>query len=251
VSGLIAAAVAARTLIARGRRTAAALAIAAVGLVVLVVDGAPGMGSDFGGPPALLPAFALLAFVVSGRSVRWRAVVVVLGSAAAVVIGFAVVDYLRPAADRTHLGRFVATVVAGGLWPVLSRKVATNLRLLASARYVLPTIAGTALAVLAVGGPGRFGPPRLPRGELAGLPADEPLLRPTAAAIAVAMGLAFAVNDSGIVIPATGLALAVPCLVALAAAWRLERLERLEPVSPGRASSADAATAPRTAPGAS
>ena len=28
-------------------------------------------------------------------------------------------------------------------------------------------------------------------------------------------------NDSGIVVPATGIALAVPCLVAAAAQWRL------------------------------
>jgi hypothetical protein len=238
VAGLIVAAAAARALLARGRRTTAWLAVTGVGLVVLVVDGMPGMGSDFGGPPALLPAFALLGFVVAGRRVRWRTVLVVLAAAAVVVLGFAVVDYLRPAADRTHLGRFVATAVAGGLAPVIDRKLGTNLRLLSSARYVLPTLAGTALTVLVTGGPGRFGPPRLPRGELAGLTADEPLLRPTAVAIAVAMALGFAVNDSGVVIPATGLALAVPCLVALAARWRLARL------SPGAAASTPPATTP-------
>ncbi|MBU4215917.1 MAG: hypothetical protein KJ792_14850 [Actinobacteria bacterium] len=241
VAGLVVAGLVARWLLARGRRTAAWVAVAGIGLVTVAVDGMPGMGSDFGGPPALLPAFALLTFVVAGRRVRWRSALVVLGSAALVVIAFAALDFARPAADRTHLGRFVATVVGGGLWPVLGRKVSTNLRLLTSWRYVLPTLGGTALTLAIVGGIGRWAPPRFPRPPLAGLVADEPLLRPTAAAVAVAMGLAFVVNDSGVVIPATGLALAVPCLVALAASWRLERLS---------AASAGA-TPPRTAADAS
>lgn len=241
VSGLIVAALAARWFLARGRRTAAWVAVAGTGLVAVTVDGVPGMGSDFGGPPALLPAFALLAFVVAGRRVRWRSALLVLGSAAVVVLGFALLDFARPAADRTHLGRFVATVVGGGLWPVLGRKVATNLRLLTSWRYVLVALGGTAFTLAAVGGLGRWAPPRLPRPPLTDLVHDEPLLRPTAAAVAVAMGLAFAVNDSGVVIPATGLTLAVPCLVALAAGWRLERLS----------AASDAGSPPRTATDAS
>ena len=238
VAGLVLAAVVARWWLGRGRRTAAWVSVATVGLVTTAVDGVPGMGSDFGGPPALLPAFALLGLVVAGRKFRWRSALLVLGAAAAVVLGLALLDYARPATDRTHLGRFVATVVGGGLWPVLGRKIATNLRVLTSWRYVLATAAGTALTVAAVGGPGRWGPPRLPRAPLTGLVRDEPLLRPTTTAVAVAMVLGFLVNDSGIVIPATGLALAVPCRVALAASWRLERLS----------ASSTAGSTPRTAP---
>jgi hypothetical protein len=48
-----------------------------------------------------------------------------------------------------------------------------------------------------------------------------PLLRPAFAAIAAALTVGFLMNDSGIVVPATGIAVAVPCLVAAAAQWRL------------------------------
>ena len=57
--------------------------------------------------------------------------------------------------------------------------------------------------------------------SMAGLRQAVPLLRPAVAAIAAALGLGFLMNDSGIVVPATGIALAVPCLVAAAAQWRL------------------------------
>ena len=59
------------------------------------------------------------------------------------------------------------------------------------------------------------------QGPLAGLTRAVPLLRPAVAAIGVALTVGFLMNDSGIVVPATGIALAVPCLVAAAAQWRL------------------------------
>ena len=59
------------------------------------------------------------------------------------------------------------------------------------------------------------------QGPLAGLTRAVPLLRPAVASIAAALTVGFLMNDSGIVVPATGIALAVPCLVAAAAQWRL------------------------------
>jgi len=56
---------------------------------------------------------------------------------------------------------------------------------------------------------------------MAGLQRAVPLLRPAVAAIAAALTIGFLMNDSGIVLPATGIALAVPCLAAAAAQWRL------------------------------
>ena len=37
----------------------------------------PGLGSDFGGPPALILAFAMLTIVVSGRKVNWKALALI------------------------------------------------------------------------------------------------------------------------------------------------------------------------------
>ncbi len=66
-----------------GRRRLAVAVVAVVGVVAVVIDGTPGIGSDFGGPPAMIPAFTLLALLVAGVRVTWRRVVLIgLGTAA-------------------------------------------------------------------------------------------------------------------------------------------------------------------------
>src|SRR5690606_4419271 len=50
-----------------------------------------------------------------------------------------------------------------------------------------------------------------------------PMLGPGLVALAVCAGIGFAVNDSGIAIPAIGVAVAVPLLLASCATWMLAR----------------------------
>lgn len=220
VSSLAVAAVAGHALAARGRRAAAVGLVAVTGAVVTVVDGMPGLGSDFGGPPALVPAFTVLALRVAGVRVSWRRLLVVLGAGVLVVSAFAVVDWTRPEADRTHLGRFVQTVLDGGLGDVVWRKLGQNLTILTSSWLVLLVGAGIALVVWLVGRPDRSGANRAGRGLLAAASADLPALRLALPAAATGLAIGFAVNDSGVVIPAIGMSLAVPLLVATLAAWR-------------------------------
>ena len=61
----------------RGRRGLAIGVVAAIGLVATVIDGTPGIGSDFGGPPAMIPAFTLLTLLVAGIRVTWRKVLLI------------------------------------------------------------------------------------------------------------------------------------------------------------------------------
>ncbi|MEZ0446573.1 hypothetical protein [Cellulomonas sp. ICMP 17802] len=221
-AGLLLAVAIADPLLRRGRRGLATAAVAGLGLLLVVVDGTPGLGSDFGGPPALILAFAMLTIVVSGRKVNWKWIALIGVVGVVVVGGFAVLDWMRPPADRTHLGRFFATVLDGGLWDVVGRKIAVNLRVLTSWRYLVLAIGGVLLTWLVIaGGRPRRGALMGTGSSMAGLQHAVPLLRPAVAAIGAALAVGFLMNDSGIVVPATGIAVAVPCLVAAAAQWRL------------------------------
>lgn len=237
VSSLLVAGVVGSALVARGRRGWGVAAVAAVGVVVTAVDGLPGLGADFGGPPALVPAFAVLALHVAGVRVGWRRLVVVLGAGLVVVTTFAVADWLRPEADRTHLGRFVQTVLDGGLLDVIGRKLAQNFTILTSSWLALLVVAGVGLVLWLVGRPRRWAGLEGSRGRgVAGVARDDggqargagvlaaagaqfPALRATLPAAATGLAIGFAVNDSGIVIPAIGMSLALPLVVATLAAW--------------------------------
>ncbi|WP_298458672.1 hypothetical protein [uncultured Cellulomonas sp.] len=233
----------ANPLVQRGRRRLAAALVAVIGVVATVLDGMPGLGSDFGGPPALVPGFAALALLAAGTRISWRTALAVLAGAAAVVIGFAVIDWTRPVDARTHLGRFVQTVLDGGLWPVIVRKAGQNLEILFGNWLTLLAIGGIALVVLVLGRPLRTAasaPDGGPFGwlsagaPLARLGSDAPMLRPGLVALAVTLGIGFAINDSGVVIPAVGVAVAVPLLVAACAGWMLSvRPARQEPTPAG------------------
>jgi hypothetical protein len=208
----------AQPLVDRGLRRRAVAAVAVIGVVVTLVNGAPGLGSDFGGPPGLILGFTVLGLAVAGRKVRWRALLLVAGVAVVVVGGFAAVDWMRPPADRTHLGRFFATVIDGGLWEVVVRKYGVQFRVLTLWRYVVLSVGGILLTALVLVGPRpRSGAGLRGSSPLAGLRQAVPLLPAAIAAIGLALGVGVLINDSGIVIAATGIAIAVPCLVAAAA----------------------------------
>ncbi|WP_407344900.1 hypothetical protein [Pengzhenrongella phosphoraccumulans] len=229
-SSILLAVAIANPLVRRGQRGRAAAVVAVIGLVATALDGLPGLGADFGGPPALVPAFAVLALLAAGIRVGWGKAIGVLGAGAAVVISFAIIDWLRPADSQTHLGRFVQTVLDGGILPVITRKASANFEILFGSALTLLALGGLALVVLVLGRPLRAianAPDGGPFGWLsAGAPltqlgTDAPMLRPGLIALATALGIGFALNDSGIVIPAVGIAVIVPLLVAACAAWML------------------------------
>ncbi len=208
---LLAALAVADPLVRAGRPRAAAAAVAVVGAAAVVVDGTPGWGSDVGGPPAIVPAMALLALAAAGVRLTARRLLAVAGATAAVVLGLALGDHARPPGERTHLGRFVQTVLDGGALPVLERKVRTNLRvLLVPLNLVVPFAA--AFVALVLMRPGPWGEPALHRAS-----ARVPLLRAGTTSLLVLLGIGTLVNDSGVSIIAVGATLAVPLVTALSA----------------------------------
>jgi len=204
------------------RRIAVVGTVVVLGLVTVVVIGAPGLGRDFGGVLAMLPGFALLAMLLTGTRVTLPRLLVV-GAAAVVAVGaLAVLDWRRPPGDRTHLGRFVEQILNGEAVTVVLRKAQANLDILLGSPLVW-TLLPAALAAVWLLRPG--GPLRSRTTEdgstarAGGLDAaDAAALRAGLLAAAASLFIGAAVNDSGVAVPATAAALLVPLLVWLAAA---------------------------------
>jgi hypothetical protein len=206
---LLAAAAAADELVRAGRRRTAVAAVAGLGLVAVLVDGTPGIGSDFGGPPAIIPAFAVLALLVAGVRLSWRRWLLILAGTLAVIAALSLADYLRAPGDRTHLGRFVQTLLDGGAGPVVERKLRQNLDILFKPISLLLPFA-VAFVALVLARPASWGARPLQ------LAYDRsPVLRHGLVAWAVLVGLGFALNDSGTAIPAVAATVAIPLLIAV------------------------------------
>jgi len=196
-------------LVEAGRRRQAVAAIAAVGAFALVVDGTPGLGSDFGGPPAIIPAFAVLGLLVAGVAITWRRAVVIAAVTVAVLVLLSVVDWLRPAQSRTHLGAFVQTVLDGGAWSVVRRKLEQNLDILFGSLLSALLPVAVVFVVVVLARPGRLGVR-----PLALAYERSPVLRHGLVAFGVLLLIGFALNDSGTTIPAVAATVAIPLLIA-------------------------------------
>jgi hypothetical protein len=196
-------------LVRSDRRKLATLSVAVIGVLATAVDGTPGFGSDFGGPPAIIPAFAVLALFTLGVKVTWRRALLIVAVTVSVIVALSVIDWLRPAADRTHLGRFVQTVIDGQEWPVIRRKAEANLRILFTSYLSVLIPFAVAFVVLVLARPVAWGVRPLQ------LAYDRsPLLRSGLTAFGVLMLIGFAMNDSGVAIPADAATVAIPLLIA-------------------------------------
>jgi hypothetical protein len=192
------------------------LPVLAAGVVCIVLIGAPQLGRDFGGVLAAVPGFLVLAMLLARIRVTVVRLVAVLAVAVAVVGAVAVLDWLRPADQRSHLGRFVAQLLDGQAWTVVSRKAAANLGIL----FGSPLSWMLLVALLAAGWllrPGGLLRSRPGRGA-GGLAAEDVrVLRAGLTAVALSLTLGALVNDSGVALPATAATLLVPLLVWLVA----------------------------------
>ncbi|MBD3689290.1 hypothetical protein [Nanchangia anserum] len=230
-------------LIDRGHRLGGLAVFVGAGIVLVIIDGAPNLGADFGGPLSLLPGIAVGAILLARARLSWRKLVLALGGTALVGVGLAVADWLRPPASRTHLGRFIESSLHGDLVPIITRKLGANLAALtwSGHRWVVLAALVLAAGTLAFGlratpapapTPGRRLGERLRAarirawGWLAPSAPDASartrLDGITAMTIAwvVTEVFGFALNDSGILLPGLGAILAVPLLLDVVIASR-------------------------------
>ena len=193
-------------LLGRGRPTALAAALLAL---VVVFDGLPFLGSDVGGVLALVPAAAVTVLLLSGRSVGLGRLALIGAGTIGLLAAFAAVDLARPRESRTHLGRVAARVVdADGeaLVTILARKVNANISILTSSiwTWIIP-VAILFLSFLV------WRRTRL----LRTLETRVPGLRAGLVGALVAGSLGFALNDSGVAVPAMMLAVVLPYVTYL------------------------------------
>jgi hypothetical protein len=194
--------------------------------VVLLVMMAPMFGQDFGASAAA-PGFALLAWLLLGRKIRWRTVAALIGVlvVSALAIGF--VDLLRPSDERTHVGRFFEQVGrdgVGSLFLVVRRKTSENLGSFGHTVLVwmIPIALGFAVIYLLVAKPG----------TVAGLVRRITTFKATMLAVCVTAVLGYLLNDSGVAIPAM-MAVVVECAVVFLVAREQRRVP--DPVPSGEA----------------
>ncbi|WP_433248523.1 hypothetical protein ACQPYK_00670 [Streptosporangium sp. CA-135522] len=226
----------AQWLISRGRRTLALMLCTAYGLFAVFADGWPAWGADFGGVPAFLVGVAVFVILLSGNRVS-PVKLGLVGLAGALLIGvIAVADWLKPAAQRTHLGAFVQQVLDGEAWTVIGRKLGAMVGVtVGNWSLTLLSLVALAFLFLVLDRPSRWGASALGRAYLLA-----PALRAgLIGALACAL-IGFLMNDSGIAIPAMALTVAVP--LTLAACVRALQLS--PPTTPERASAPAGTTAP-------
>lgn len=205
-----------------GRRSwPAALAI---GVAAVLVDGWPGWGADFGGILAAVPAVVVLTAGVAGIRLTAKRVLLTALAAVTAVTALAVADWLRPPESRTHLGGFVQQVLDGDALPVVVRKAEMSIGTVTGGG----PLAWLAIVILVLAAAITLRPRRFKATALADAYEAWPALRPTLHALVVLGVVGFAVNDSGLIVPAVVFATALP-LVVVAMAGRSVRQPRSAP----------------------
>ena len=217
-------------LVTIGQPRYAAGAVAAIGLGAVIVDASPSLGSDLGGPPALLPAVILLVMAILQIRLTWLRGLAIGGGVGAFLVLLGLLDWLRPAESRSHLGRFVQTMLDGGAWDIIVRKLGQNTTLLFAnpLSLLIPVVLVLFAYILARPNWWAAAPLRRPFARFQ-------LLRTGLIAIVVMWVIGAALNDSGAAIPAVGATLACPLVIAVALRT-LEDERAARPVATTRAS---------------
>jgi hypothetical protein len=214
VCGILAAAWAGHAVLRRseGRRGRAVLAALAVAVFAVVACGWPQFGGKVGGTIAMVPGFILLIMALARVRITVRRVIVILGSGLALFLVFALINYFVPATGHSDIGVFAGNLLHGRAGGVLTRKVTSMLGSLSVNTYspVVPVV--VLLIGLVLLKPGWFRVRAVPLAYAA-----EPLMAITLAMMWLVAVLGWFADDSGIIVPATALPLALPLGIALLA----------------------------------
>ncbi|MFF5212085.1 hypothetical protein [Streptosporangium sp. NPDC000396] len=200
----------AHRLVGWARKSAAVAVVVVLGCSAMILGGWPGVGSDFGGVIAFVPGIAVTALLIAGRRVS----IVKLGAfcvaGGVTVMTIAYLDYMRPPASQTHLGRFVGQVFTGEAMEVIGRKLGAMLGTLLNPNLMPIVIAAVAFLVYALLRPGAASAGVLPAAF-----SHSPALKAGLIGTLVSGVVGMLVNDSGAAVLSMALALGVPLMLSV------------------------------------
>jgi hypothetical protein len=159
----------------------------------------------------MVPAFGVMALLLLGIRLRIRLRTVAIAGLATfiVVVIAAAIDLSRPSNDQTHIGRLISSIGDNGpskLFSVVGRKLDQNLITLTNSEWrpIIPILLAF-IAYLALG----------KRRWLARLISQIPEMHATLIGFSILAVLGYALNDSGIAIPAVMLTVLSATLIWL------------------------------------
>ena len=194
-------------------RRPALAAVAAVAVFAVFASGWPGFGGKAGGTLAMVPCFALLLMAVAGIRLNGRRVLLVAVSGLVLFAVFALVSYFTGLTGRSDIGTFAGDALHGHAGSLLLRKVGSNLGSLSVSMFspLVPIV--VLVTGLMLWRPGWFRLKTMPLAYAA-----EPLLRPILAVLWLLPVLGWFADDSGVIVPAAALPLALPLAIGLLSA---------------------------------
>jgi hypothetical protein len=147
-TGLLLAGYIAHRFLRAGRRGAALAAVGVIGFGIVICEGWPSMGSDFGGVIALTPAVLWLLLALSGIKITWPKLLAIGGAAVLAVAVISVLDWRRGPDRRSHLGNFVQRVLDGDALDVISRKAVASAETIFSLVGICSLVIGVVLWIV-------------------------------------------------------------------------------------------------------
>jgi hypothetical protein len=197
-------------------RRPALAAVAAVAVFAVFASGWPGFGGKVGGTIAMVPCFAVLLMAVAGVRLTWRRLALAAVSGLALFVVFALVSYFTAVTGKSDIGTFAGNALHGHAGSLLLRKIHSNLGSLSVSMFspLVPIV--VVVTGLMLWRPAWFGLKTMPLAYAA-----EPLLRPMLAVLWLMPVLGWFADDSGVIVPAAALPLALPLAIAALAAASL------------------------------
>ncbi|GAA4238852.1 hypothetical protein GCM10022254_56530 [Actinomadura meridiana] len=223
-----------------GRKRLALGIVAGIGAFAVAVDGLPAWGSDFGGVLAMVPAFAMLGLMVTGRRVSPLKLALFCVAGAVLVL---LISYVNSkSANPTHLGRFWQDLMDGDAWGVIVRKFDAMVHSIGYWHLTLPLAAALGFLFFVLARPTRWRVSLLQRAY-----EHSVTMRPALLCALTVGVIGTLVNDSGMVILSVSFSLATPLMLAAGVRSLEIDLWNEDSESPAPSESPAESTEPRSA----